>query len=130
MIFRSSLSSEGGGGVTVLTVFNSCSYLLEQSLSVDNLFVFVLVFKYFKVPLMYQVPNLYMPKDLSLDYRVISFFGLSIEPGAYIWCSWCDCLSLHAHITRNSYSSGVSYVWIKMFVSEFSCLFILSFCIV
>ncbi|XP_018498931.1 thylakoid membrane protein TERC, chloroplastic isoform X3 [Pyrus x bretschneideri] len=29
-------------------------YLLEQSLSVDNLFVFVLVFKYFKVPIMYQ----------------------------------------------------------------------------
>ncbi|KAF6171053.1 hypothetical protein GIB67_014633 [Kingdonia uniflora] len=29
-------------------------YLLEQSLSVDNLFVFVLVFKYFKVPAMYQ----------------------------------------------------------------------------
>ncbi|KAL3531879.1 hypothetical protein ACH5RR_005400 [Cinchona calisaya] len=29
-------------------------YLLEQSLSVDNLFIFVLIFKYFKVPLMYQ----------------------------------------------------------------------------
>lgn len=29
-------------------------YLLEQSLSVDNLFVFVLVFKYFKVPREYQ----------------------------------------------------------------------------
>ncbi|GAA0153528.1 hypothetical protein LIER_11744 [Lithospermum erythrorhizon] len=29
-------------------------YLLEQSLSVDNLFVFVLIFKYFKVPFMYQ----------------------------------------------------------------------------
>ncbi|CAL9230040.1 unnamed protein product [Arabidopsis halleri] len=29
-------------------------YILEQSLSVDNLFVFVLVFKYFKVPPMYQ----------------------------------------------------------------------------
>lgn len=29
-------------------------YLLEQSLSVDNLFVFVLIFKYFKVPMMYQ----------------------------------------------------------------------------
>ena len=26
-------------------------YLLEQSLSVDNLFVFILVFKYFKTPL-------------------------------------------------------------------------------
>ncbi|XP_073150747.1 thylakoid membrane protein TERC, chloroplastic isoform X3 [Henckelia pumila] len=29
-------------------------YLLEQSLSVDNLFVFVLIFNYFKVPLDYQ----------------------------------------------------------------------------
>ncbi|KAI8471645.1 MAG: integral membrane protein TerC family-domain-containing protein [Monoraphidium minutum] len=29
-------------------------YLLEQSLSVDNLFVFVLVFNYFKTPLAYQ----------------------------------------------------------------------------
>ncbi|XP_039022248.1 thylakoid membrane protein TERC, chloroplastic-like [Hibiscus syriacus] len=29
-------------------------YLLEQSLSVDNLFVFILIFKYFKVPHMYQ----------------------------------------------------------------------------
>ncbi|GJP46989.1 hypothetical protein CLOM_g6224 [Closterium sp. NIES-68] len=29
-------------------------YLLEQSLSVDNLFVFVLVFSYFKVPTAYQ----------------------------------------------------------------------------
>lgn len=29
-------------------------YLLEQSLSVDNLFVFILVFKYFKVPQEYQ----------------------------------------------------------------------------
>lgn len=29
-------------------------YLLEQSLSVDNLFVFILVFKYFKTPMEYQ----------------------------------------------------------------------------
>ncbi|CAK8571532.1 unnamed protein product [Lathyrus sativus] len=29
-------------------------YILEQSLSVDNLFVFVLIFKYFKVPALYQ----------------------------------------------------------------------------
>ncbi|KAJ1416918.1 Thioredoxin-like superfamily [Sesbania bispinosa] len=29
-------------------------YILEQSLSVDNLFVFVLIFKYFKVPFSYQ----------------------------------------------------------------------------
>uniref|UniRef100_A0A1D1ZIB7 Putative membrane protein STKORF319 n=2 Tax=Anthurium amnicola TaxID=1678845 RepID=A0A1D1ZIB7_9ARAE len=29
-------------------------YILEKSLSVDNLFVFVLIFKYFKVPVSYQ----------------------------------------------------------------------------
>lgn len=29
-------------------------YILEQSLSVDNLFVFVLIFNYFKVPVAYQ----------------------------------------------------------------------------
>ncbi|XP_059296567.1 thylakoid membrane protein TERC, chloroplastic [Lycium ferocissimum] len=40
-------------GVTKASEFFA-GYLLEQSLSVDNLFVFVLIFKYFKVPLMYQ----------------------------------------------------------------------------
>ncbi|XP_048423625.1 thylakoid membrane protein TERC, chloroplastic-like isoform X1 [Pyrus x bretschneideri] len=40
-------------GVDKATEFFA-GYLLEQSLLVDNLFVFVLVFKYFKVPLMYQ----------------------------------------------------------------------------
>lgn len=32
----------------------SAGYLLEQSLSVDNLFVFILVFKYFQTPLQAQ----------------------------------------------------------------------------
>ncbi|XP_019428569.1 PREDICTED: thylakoid membrane protein TERC, chloroplastic-like isoform X2 [Lupinus angustifolius] len=40
-------------GVDKATEFFA-GYLLEQSLSVDNLFVFVLIFKYFKVPIMYQ----------------------------------------------------------------------------
>ncbi|KAL9685098.1 hypothetical protein QQ045_022545 [Rhodiola kirilowii] len=40
-------------GVEKATEFFA-GYLLEQSLSVDNLFVFVLVFKYFKVPKIYQ----------------------------------------------------------------------------
>ena len=30
------------------------AYLIEKSLSVDNLFVFILIFNFFKVPLMYQ----------------------------------------------------------------------------
>ncbi|KAK8919336.1 hypothetical protein KSP39_PZI021593 [Platanthera zijinensis] len=39
-------------------------YMLEQSLSVDNLFVFVLVFKYFKVPAEYQ---LFTAEDKDTD---------------------------------------------------------------
>ena len=29
-------------------------YIIEESLSVDNLFVFIMIFSYFKVPRMYQ----------------------------------------------------------------------------
>ncbi|KAI5639459.1 hypothetical protein M9H77_00600 [Catharanthus roseus] len=47
-------------------------YLLEQSLSVDNLFVFVLIFKYFKVPLMYQ------NRVLSYGIAGAVFFRLSL----------------------------------------------------
>ncbi|KAK2977621.1 hypothetical protein RJ640_007257 [Escallonia rubra] len=47
-------------------------YLLEQSLSVDNLFVFVLIFKYFSVPTMYQ--------NRVLSYGIVGaiIFRLSI----------------------------------------------------
>ncbi|KAK3012961.1 hypothetical protein RJ639_008998 [Escallonia herrerae] len=47
-------------------------YLLEQSLSVDNLFVFVLIFKYFSVPTKYQ--------NRVLSYGIVGaiIFRLSI----------------------------------------------------
>ncbi|XP_012468350.1 thylakoid membrane protein TERC, chloroplastic [Gossypium raimondii] len=47
-------------------------YILEQSLSVDNLFVFVLIFKYFKVPPMYQ------NRVLSYGIAGAVFFRLSL----------------------------------------------------
>lgn len=48
-----------GGGVWALAGSSTgeeffAGYLVEQSLSVDNLFVFLLLFEYFKVPLAYQ----------------------------------------------------------------------------
>ena len=52
-------------------------YLVEQSLSVDNLFVFLLLFEYFKVPLQYQ--------DRVLNwgiYGAILMRGLMIGVGA------------------------------------------------
>ncbi|KAL1313630.1 hypothetical protein HN51_040224 [Arachis hypogaea] len=47
-------------------------YMLEQSLSVDNLFVFVLIFKYFKVPVMYQ------SRVLSYGIAGAVFFRLTL----------------------------------------------------
>lgn len=47
-------------------------YILEQSLSVDNLFVFVLIFKYFKVPVLYQ------SRVLSYGIAGAIFFRLTI----------------------------------------------------
>ena len=48
-----------GGGLWAVTGSETgeeffAGYLVEQSLSVDNLFVFLLLFEYFKVPLQYQ----------------------------------------------------------------------------
>jgi TerC family integral membrane protein len=48
-----------GGGLWAVAGSNTgqeffAGYLVEQSLSVDNLFVFLLLFEYFKVPLAYQ----------------------------------------------------------------------------
>lgn len=45
------------GHVVALEFFTG--YLIEKSLSVDNLFVFLLIFSYFKVPLKYQHKVLY-----------------------------------------------------------------------
>ncbi|GJR84851.1 hypothetical protein Tco_0155636 [Tanacetum coccineum] len=58
-------------------------YLLEQSFSVDNLFVFVLIFKYFKAPLAYQ-------------------------NRAFIQHRWCSNLSLVIDSSWNCNPSGIS----------------------
>jgi predicted tellurium resistance membrane protein TerC len=63
------------GSVTAEEFF--AGYLVEQSLSVDNLFVFLLLFDYFKVPLPYQ--------DRVLNwgiYGAIVMRGLMIGVGA------------------------------------------------
>ena len=59
-----------------LNVMDHFRYILEQSLSVDNLFVFVLVFKYFKVPFMYQVMqwlSIYKMNIMIIHNAVLDF---------------------------------------------------------
>jgi tellurite resistance protein TerC len=50
-------------------------YLIELSLSVDNLFVFLLIFTYFKVPKMYQHRVLFWGIMGALVMRMIMIFG-------------------------------------------------------
>jgi len=45
-------AAEGQGSEIGLTFLNA--YLIEKSLSMDNIFVFVIIFRFFHVPLMYQ----------------------------------------------------------------------------
>ena len=54
-------------------------YVIELSLSVDNLFVFILIFSYFHVPLMYQHKVLFWGIVGALVMRVIFIFaGVSL----------------------------------------------------
>jgi tellurite resistance protein TerC len=50
-------------------------YLIEMSLSVDNLFVFLLIFSYFKVPKKYQHRVLFWGIFMALVLRLIMIFA-------------------------------------------------------
>lgn len=53
----------------------TASYLVERSLSVDNLFVFLLIFTYFKVPSIYQYKVLFWGILAALVLRGIFIIG-------------------------------------------------------
>ncbi len=50
-------------------------YLIELSLSIDNLFVFLLIFNYFKVPKKYQHRALFWGIFMALVLRLVMIFA-------------------------------------------------------
>src|SRR3954470_5281602 len=50
-------------------------YLIELSLSIDNLFVFLLIFNYFKVPKKYQHRALFWGIFMALVMRMVMIFA-------------------------------------------------------
>src|SRR5258706_5371312 len=60
-------------------------YLIELSLSVDNLFVFVLIFSYFRVPLKYQHRVLYWGVLGALVMRVAMILAGSALINRFHW---------------------------------------------
>jgi tellurite resistance protein TerC len=63
-------------GSTLATQFLT-GYLIEKALSVDNIFVFIIIFSYFKVPPAYQ-------------HRVLfwGILGALLMRGLFIWAGW------------------------------------------
>src|SRR4051794_29326958 len=68
LLFAGALALTLGGGAAVDF---TTAYLLEKSLSVDNLFVFALIFGYFKVPRAYQHRVLFFGVIGALVFRGI-----------------------------------------------------------
>ncbi len=62
-------------------------YVMEQSLSVDNLFVFIVIFKFFAVPPQYQHRVLFFGILGALFFRAV-FISLGSILMAYSWVVW------------------------------------------
>jgi tellurite resistance protein TerC len=62
-------------------------YVVEQTLSVDNMFVFVLVFAYFRIPPQYQHKTLFYGILGAIIFRAI-FIALGSLLFAYTWVIW------------------------------------------
>jgi tellurite resistance protein TerC len=60
-------------------------YLMEYSLSVDNLFVFALIFTYFAVPAAYQHRVLYLGILGALVFRGLFIFGGLLLAAKFTW---------------------------------------------
>jgi tellurite resistance protein TerC len=61
------------------------AYLLEKSLAVDNLFVFALIFTYFKVPRAYQHRVLFLGVVGALGFRAIALGAGVAVVSAFEW---------------------------------------------
>ena len=77
--WRYSIDGGGSAAATEAVVTYLTGYLIELSLSVDNLFVFLLIFAYFKVPAKYQHRVLYWGIVGALVMR-----GVMIGAGAFL----------------------------------------------
>jgi tellurite resistance protein TerC len=62
-------------------------YIIEKSLSVDNIFIFVIVFSYFAIPALYQHRVLFYGILGALVFRAI-FIALGSALMAYHWVIW------------------------------------------
>src|SRR6266478_2789061 len=80
-------------------------YLIELSLSVDNLFVFVLIFSYFKVPSKYQHRVLYWGVLGALVMRVAMIFVGASLINRFHWIIYI-------------FGAFLVYTGIKMFTQE------------
>jgi tellurite resistance protein TerC len=80
-------------------------YLIELSLSIDNLFVFLLIFNYFKVPTKYQHRALFWGIFMALAMRLVMIFAGAELVEQFHWILYF-------------FGAFLVYTGIKMFVSD------------
>jgi tellurite resistance protein TerC len=71
------------GGDAAITYVSA--YLLEQALSVDNIFVIALVFKQFRVPMQYQHRVLFWGILGAIGFRLVMLGGGAYLAGRFDW---------------------------------------------
>ena len=80
-------------------------YLIELSLSIDNLFVFLLIFGYFKVPKKYQHRVLFWGIFMALAMRLVMIFAGAALVESFHWILYI-------------FGAFLIYTGIKMFAEE------------
>jgi tellurite resistance protein TerC len=76
--------ADGGGGADAAITYVS-AYLLEQALSIDNIFVMSLLFRSFRVPVKYQHRVLFWGILGAIVFRVIMLGGGAYLANRFTW---------------------------------------------
>jgi tellurite resistance protein TerC len=90
------------------------AFLIEKALSVDNLFVFILVFKFFKVPDKYQHKVLFYGILGAIIMRAIFiFFGVTLIELTFIEPFYLFGIEIHINIILTIFGIFLFYAGIK-----------------
>ena len=90
------------------------AFLIEKALSVDNLFVFILVFKFFKVPDKYQHKVLFYGILGAIIMRAIFiFFGVTLIELTFIEPFYLFGIEIHINIILTMFGIFLFYAGIK-----------------
>ncbi|EIM76495.1 integral membrane protein TerC [Nitritalea halalkaliphila LW7] len=95
------------------------AFLIEKALSVDNLFVFILIFRYFQVPDKYQHKVLFYGILGAIIFRAIFiYFGVALIEITYLPAFSVGDLSVKINVVMTLFGFFLLYAGIKSWKSD------------